>query len=257
MPSANSAIEAVLMRDRAVVLVCLAVITALAWVYLFRMSPMGDMAGMEGMDGMAPAGFGAVFVMWAVMMVGMMVTPAAPMILVFATISRKRREASRPYVPTAVFAAGYLLVWIAVSFIAAAGQWQLSRAALLSPDLAVLSPLVSGGAFVVAGLYQFSPLKHKCLRHCRSPMEFVLFHWREGTGGAFRMGIEHGLVCLGCCWLLMALLFAVGIMNLGFVAALAALVLLEKAGPKGELVARVSGAVLVAAGLYVAAHGFV
>ncbi len=245
-------IEAILKRDRAVVLACLLGVTALAWIYLFSLTPATDMDTMPGMDmGSTNAGGLLVgFVMWAVMMVGMMVTPATPMILLFAKVSRTRRAAAQPYVPVAAFLLGYLVVWMVAAFIAAAAQWQLSRAALLAPDIAIHSPVASGALLILAGLYQWSPLKHACLRRCRSPLEFLLFGWRDGSAGALRMGVEHGFYCLGCCWLLMAVLFAVGVMNLAFVAAIGIFVLLEKVAPFGPRIVRASGGALAGAGAY-------
>lgn len=244
-------IESVFRRDRAIVIACLAGISVLAWIYLLRM-PM-PMAGMEGMADMAPAGypeFAVAFAMWTVMMVGMMVTPAAPMILLFAKIARTRRAASQPYVPTLIFVFGYLIVWAAASLAAAGAQIGLARASMLSPGIGFLSPAASGAVLVGAGLYQWSPWKRACLRRCRSPLDFLLFHWRDGAAGALGMGIEHGLYCLGCCWLLMALLFVAGVMNLGYVAALMVFVLLEKTAPFGPWIARASGGAFIGAGLY-------
>ena len=191
-------IESVFRRDRAIVIGCLAGISVLAWIYLLRM-PMPK-TGMEGMADMAPAGypeFTVAFAMWTVMMVGMMVTPAAPMILLFAKIARTRRAASQPFVPTFIFVSGYLIVWIAASLAAAGAQIGLARASMLSPGIGFLSPVASGAVLVGAGLYQWSPWKHACLRRCRSPLDFLLFHWRGGAAGALARGIEHGLYCLG------------------------------------------------------------
>ncbi len=246
----TTAIESVLKRDRAIVLASLAAITALAWLYLVRTGNSPEMGGMAGMPDMAGPEFPLIFAMWAVMMVGMMVAPAAPMILLFAAVNRKRRALAGPYIPTAAFVSGYLLVWTGASLIAAGAQWELAKAALLSPKLAAISPEVSGAILVLAGVYQWTPLKHACLRHCRTPLDFVMFHWREGIMGALRMGAVHGFYCLGCCWMLMALLFAGGIMNLAVVAAIAVFVLAEKVAPFGPWIARASGAALTGAGLY-------
>jgi len=182
------------------------------------------------------------FVMWAVMMVAMMTPSAAPVILLFAGTQRARRAARSPIV-TAVFGAGYLLVWTAFSAAAAAGQWALHQAAMLSPSMSTSSTWLGGGILVAAGIYQLTPTKRACLTHCQSPLGFLMSHWREGTAGALRMGISHGLYCVGCCWALMCVLFVVGVMNLAWVAALAIFVLLEKIGPPGPLVARLSGGV--------------
>jgi predicted metal-binding membrane protein len=235
-----------------VIAAALAGVTALSWLYL---------AGMAGMS-MAPMLEAwtlrhalLMFAMWWVMMAGMMLPGAAPMTLTFATINRRRRERGSPYVPTALFVAGYLLAWAAFSVAATAAQWALERAALMTPMMRTSSPLVGAALFVAAGVYQLTPLKHACLNRCRSPLAFVLQHWRDGAGGALRMGAEHGWFCLGCCALLMTLLFAVGIMNLLWVAAIAVLVLLEKVMPAGERVARAAGVLAIGLGAWMAAQG--
>ena len=192
-------------------------------------------------------------VMWTVMMVAMMTPSAAPVILLFAGAQRARRAARSPIV-TAVFGAGYLLVWTAFSAAAAAGQWALHQAAMLSPSMSTSSTWLGGGILVAAGIYQLTPTKRACLTHCQSPLGFLMSHWRDGTAGALRMGISHGLYCVGCCWALMCVLFVVGVMNLAWVAVLAIFVLLEKIGPPGPLVARLSGGIMIAAGILIWVH---
>jgi predicted metal-binding membrane protein len=185
------------------------------------------------------------FLMWWAMMIGMMLPSALPMTLTFATVNRRRRELGTPYVRTAVFVAGYLLAWGVFSLVATAAQWALEHAALMSPMTRLSSPLVGGLVFVAAGLYQLTPVKHACLRRCRSPLAFVLERWHEGTAGALRMGAEHGAYCLGCCALLMALLFVGGVMNLLWAAAIAVWVLVEKLVPAGEVLARAAGVMAI------------
>ena len=192
-------------------------------------------------------------VMWTVMMVAMMTPSAAPVILLFAGTQRAWR-AARSSIVTAVFGAGYLLVWTAFSAAAAAGQWALHQAAMLSPSMSTSSAWLGGGILVAAGIYQLTPTKRACLTHCQSPLGFLMSHWRDGTAGALRMGISHGLYCVGCCWALMCVLFVVGVMNLAWVAALAIFVLLEKIGPPGPLVARLSGGIMIAAGILIWMH---
>jgi predicted metal-binding membrane protein len=199
-------------------------------------------------------GAAAMFLMWWVMMIGMMLPSAAPMTLTFATVNRRRRELGTPYVPTAAFVSGYLLAWGAFSVAATAAQWALEHAALMPPMTRLSSPLVGGLVFVAAGLYQLTPLKHACLRRCRSPLAFVLERWQEGTAGALRMGAEHGAYCLGCCALLMALLFVGGVMNLLWAAAIGALVLVEKLLPAGEALARGAGVAAIAFGAWMIAR---
>jgi predicted metal-binding membrane protein len=263
------ALETLLRRDRFIVGAALAVLALAAWLYLFHlaaaMSDMGmsDMPGMPGMPMAMPdmhpwswVEAGSLAVMWAVMMVAMMTPSAAPMILMFASVHRRRATEGRPAVPTAVFVLGYLVVWTIFSVAAAVTQTGLHTAALLSPAMATTSPLLAGGLLIVAGVFQWTPLKRACLATCRSPLSFLMSRWREGRGGAFMMGLRHGLYCLGCCWALMALLFVAGVMNLLWVAAIAAAVLVEKVVPRGDLLSRLAGVALVAAGLLVVARAF-
>lgn len=251
----TTALEAVLKRDRLVVLGGLLGISALAWAYIVylawdmrHMRMATDMA-MPRMQMLGVVDLLLLFVMWAVMMVAMMVPTAATMILMFATINRRRREQQQPYVPTTVFLAGYLLVWTGFSALATLAQWGLHNAALLSPMMVSTSPVLGGLLLVAAGVFQWTPLKYTCLTHCRSPLSFLMTDWRDGTRGALRMGVKHGSYCTGCCWCLMALLFVTGVMNLLWVAFIMLFVLVEKLAPRGNLVGRVAGGVLVAAGL--------
>ncbi|MEE8506285.1 MAG: DUF2182 domain-containing protein [Kiloniellales bacterium] len=250
----GSALETLLKRDRAVVLSGLAGIAAIAWVYLFVVAAdMGDMGAMATMQvkPWVPLDFLLMFLMWTVMMVAMMVPGATPMILLFAAINRKQREKGHAVASTGTFAAGYLTVWAAFSLAATLLQWGLEQVALLSPMMVSTSPVLGGGLLIAAGVYQWTPLKHACLKHCRSPLHFLAHGWRKGSGGAFTMGLEHGAFCVGCCWFLMGLLFAGGVMNLLWVAAIAAFVLVEKVLPYGVLSGRLSGALLTGAGLIV------
>jgi predicted metal-binding membrane protein len=248
--------DTLLRRDRIVVLSGLALIVALAWAYVSSLA--SDMRNMETAMEMAmpqmqevwgASDFALTFVMWAVMMVAMMTPSAAPMILMFAGINRRRREQVVPYVPTSVFLVGYLVVWAAFSVLATAAQWGLHAASLLSPMMVSTSPVLGGILLLVAGIYQWTPLKHACLSKCRSPLGFVLNEWREGRWGAFLMGLKHGTYCTGCCWSLMALLFVAGVMNLLWVAAIAGFVLLEKMAPAGQRMGQAAGALMVAGGV--------
>jgi predicted metal-binding membrane protein len=188
------------------------------------------------------------FFMWWIMMVAMMLPSAAPMILLFARFNRVQREKGAPYVPTGVFALGYLLVWAAFSQVAVAAQWGLERSDLLSSTMASTSVTLGALLLIAAGVYQLTPLKYACLRHCRSPLFFISHHWRPGEWGALRMGVEHGAFCIGCCWFLMALLFYGGIMNLFWIIGLALLVLVEKVAPAGHGVGWAMGLGLIAWG---------
>jgi len=253
-----TATEIVLRRDRGIILAGLVSITGLAWAYMFhlgaRMGGMGTAGGTGTMAGPQMQAWGGlelflVFVMWSVMMVAMMVPSAAPMILVFAKAKRNRSQGQSPLAPTAAFVSGYLLVWTAFSAVATLVQWGLHSAALLSPMMVSTSRVLGGGLLIAAGVFQFTPLKRACLHHCRSPLHFFIGEWKDGTAGALRMGLHHGTYCVGCCWALMALLFVAGVMNLLWVAAIAAFVLIEKAVRGGQLVGRVAGVALVAAGI--------
>ena len=247
----DAALESLARRDRAVTLVGLAALAALAWLYLVRLGrEMADMAAMDmaHTDPWTSADAGLAAVMWAVMMVAMMLPAAAPMILVFATVNRKRREApgTAPYVNTTLFVLAYLAVWSAFSVAAALAQWGLHAAALLSGDAMQAAPLAGAVLLAAAGIYQLTPLKYACLARCQTPIGFLLGEWRDGNRGAIVMGLRHGLFCLGCCWVLMALLFVGGVMNLAWVAAIAAFVLMERVVPAGRLVSWTSGAALLA-----------
>ena len=252
-------IEGIARRDRLIVLAGLVLAAALAWLYLIDMAldMGGDMAaGSMAMDGamMGMQAWSAVdgllmWSMWAVMMIAMMVPSAAPMVLVFARMDRAKGS-GRPYGTSTLFALGYVLVWAGFSVAATIMQWGLQNAALLSPMMVSTSAVLGGVLFIAAGVYQWTPLKYACLRHCRTPVSFIMGHWRPGPGGAFRMGVGHGAFCLGCCGFVMGLLFVGGVMNLAWVAAITVFVVAEKLLPKGEWVARVGGIAMVAAGIY-------
>ena len=255
-PASRNALERVSRRDRVWIGLALAAIAVVAWSYLIHLAA-GMGAGSMDPTGMAmpqtrpwtPMALLLLFIMWVVMMVAMMLPSAAPMILLFGSITRRRRAERRPYAPTAVFVAGYLLVWSGYSALATLAQWGLHSAALL-PGMASSSTLFGGTVLVAAGVFQWTPLKDTCLRACRSPLGWITAEWREGRTGALIMGIRHGAFCVGCCWALMALLFVAGVMNLLWVAALTAFVLVEKVGPAGEWVARTAGLLLVGSGAW-------
>jgi predicted metal-binding membrane protein len=264
----DTALEAVLRRDRAVVMAALAVVTALAWADLLWLADDMTMGGMD-MTGyrMIPAGrglmmpadapwqpieFGYVFVMWVVMMTGMMMPSAAPMILLYARVGRQAAAQGKPFASSGWFAGGYLLAWIAFALVATSAQWALERAALLTPMMASASNRLGAAVLILAGVYQWAPLKEACLSHCRSPLLFIQQHggFRRDPHGALTLGFRHGLYCIGCCWALMALLFVGGVMNLFWIAVLAILVLIEKVMPFGRVIARVAGLAFVAGGVW-------
>ncbi len=242
-------------RDRWVVIAGLVLISALTWVWTVWMS--WDMQGMYFGQAMVGAHlhpwsaghFAMMFAMWSVMMVAMMAPTAAPMVLVFARINRARRQKQQPYAATGVFLAGYLLAWVGFSLLATLLQWGLESAALLSASMASASATFGGVVLIVTGVFQFTPLKRACLTHCRSPLQFILNDWRDGARGALAMGLTHGGYCMGCCWFLMLLLFVAGVMNLLWMAVITVFVLLEKVAPRGDVVGRVGGVLLLGAGL--------
>ncbi len=251
-------------RERGIVLTGVAALSALAWVTLVRC--FSDLAapGMAGANmGMAMAMPSRVawpgealllaFAMWAVMMVAMMLPSAMPLLLMVRTVSARRQARPSPAATTALVGFGYLTAWAAFSLLAAGGQWELERLAMLSPAMRLIHPRLAGLLLILAGVYQFSPWKNACLSRCRTPLGFVLAEWRDGTRGAFVLGLRHGLYCVGCCWLLMALLFVVGVMNLVWVTVIAAAVLVEKVWSRGVWVSRGMGVLLLGWGLWIAA----
>lgn len=262
-----SVLEALLRRERAVVAAGLALLMALAWIYIWRGAGMGmtalDMTMLalfphtqaEPMPGMVmqPIGWTIVVAMWWVMMLAMMTPSAAPFLLLYARVMRhatSQEQTGAAYVPSAFLASGYLAVWLAFSVAASLLQFVLERAGLISTMMLwSKSALLSAAVLIGAGAYQFSALKRSCLKHCRGPVEFLTRHWRPGRTGAFIMGAEHGVWCVGCCWMLMALLFVGGVMNLAWIGVLALLVFAEKVIPQGVVVSRIAGAVLIAWGL--------
>jgi predicted metal-binding membrane protein len=262
----ESLFEAVLRRDRAIVIAALGMLTVLAWADLVLLADDMAMGGMDmtgfrmipaGQNLMMPASepwklieFGYVLAMWAVMMVGMMTPSVAPMILIYARVARQAATDGKPFAATAWFATGYFLAWIGFSCAATSTQWALERATLLTPMMASASYILGGVLLIVVGLYQWTPLKEACLSNCQAPFAFILRHggFRGDVAGALTLGLRHGVYCIGCCWALMALLFVGGVMNLFWIATLAILVLLEKVIPLGRAIARLSGLAFMAGG---------
>ena len=261
--SGSGVLEAALRRERLVLVVSLAVVVALAWLWLLlgAGSGMGQLSvgGERDMAGMAhammqpavwtPSYAALMLAMWWVMMAAMMLPSAAPTLLLFARVNRAERTGGRSYVPTGIFAAGYLAVWGGFGVLATAAQWGLQRLDLLSPMMATPSRLLAAAILIGAGLWQLTPIKRICLQHCRSPLGFLVTSWRRGRLGALRMGLGHGAYCLGCCWFLMGLLFVGGVMNLLWIAGLAVFVLIEKVLPMGQRVGRLAGIGAIAWGM--------
>jgi predicted metal-binding membrane protein len=248
MADVDARLESLLHRERALTLAALGVLVALAWIYFVRLGrEMTAMADMGMATDPWTAGDAALAVaMWATMMVAMMLPSAAPMILTFTTLNRRRREAGQPpHVHTTLFVVAYLAVWAAFSIAAAATQWALQRAALLGDDAMAATPYLAAALLLLTALYQVTPLKYSCLARCRTPLAFLMTEWREGPTGAAIMGLRHGVFCLGCCWSLMLLLFVGGVMNLAWIATLTVFVLLEKLIPAGRLISRASALLLL------------
>ena len=241
-------------KDKLVIGCGLVVVCGLAWTAMAWQAGAMMSADASGDAVVAMAGLPTVLVdfvliclMWVVMMVAMMVPGASPMIAVFAAINRRRREEGSPWVRTTVFLLGYLVVWSAFSVAAAVVQLMLDDSGLLTPMMASSSTALSATLFAVAGLYQWTPLKDVCLKHCRSPIGFVLSEWRDGPGGAVVMGFRHGLYCVGCCAAIMGLLFAIAVMDLRWVATITVLVTMEKLLPWPRLWRHLIGATFVGA----------
>src|SRR5437879_7273118 len=242
------ALEYLLRRDRLIVAAGLAVVVALAWVYLAAGAGMDTDMAMDMPMPWSPFYAAVVFVMWWVMMIAMMVPSAAPTILLFAAIRRKQGSAGHPSAQACIFCSGYLLMWAGFSLVAVLAQRALELAGLFSMAMASTSAVLGGLVLLAAGLYQFTPLKTACLRYCQSPVLFLSQYWQPGAMGALRMGFRHGSYCVGCCWFLMALLFVVGVMNLAWVAAVAIYVGLEKMVARSAWLSRAVGVGLIVAG---------
>jgi len=217
---------------------------ALVWLAFDMSHPLAQLM-MPLSSHWKAANLAAIVAMWAVMMAAMMLPSALPMFRIFATLSTKPEERLRAQ----AFVAAYLVVWLVFAVAATGVQWLLQQAGWLNPMIASTSTALNVTLLVVAGVYQFSPLKRVCLAKCRTPVGFLLGEWRPGIGGGFVMGLRHGLFCVGCCWVLMALLFVGGAMNLAWIAALSAAVAIEKVLPGGERLSRCLGVALIAAGL--------
>ena len=263
-------LETLLRRDRLVVAGALGAIVALAWAYVLWLAAGLDLGGLDlsalcrvpaniGLTAPAAAPWSAlelgfVFAMWAVMMVGMMAPSAAPMLLMYARVGRQGKLAGKPLAATGWFAAGYFLAWTGFALAATLVQWALVREALLDPRLASASHALGALVLIAAGIYQWTPLKDACLTQCRSPVGFLMRHggFRSDARGSLTLGLRHGAFCVGCCWLLMALLFVAGVMNVFWGALLTLLVLLEKVARRGRWVARAAGLACVVAGVWMA-----
>ncbi|MDH4184008.1 MAG: DUF2182 domain-containing protein [Nitrospinota bacterium] len=250
----ESAFYKLMRRERMVTIIGIAMIAIMAWGYLAWMA-FGMRADAASMVMPGAASWSApyalmIFIMWAVMMVAMMTPSAAPMILTFARVNADRSKGASVLGPTGLFTLAYILVWTGFSAAATFAQWGLVAMAQLSPMMATTDMRIGGVILIVAGLFQWTPLKHRCLEKCRTPIGFLMTEWRDGPAGAFVMGLRHGIFCLGCCWALMLVLFVVGVMNLVWIALLSVFVLLEKVTDAGRLIARIGGLALISSGIW-------
>jgi len=254
-----------LRRDRAIIVAAI-IVTGLAWAYVwwlandmvmggmdmtgFRMIPAGMGLMMPATAPWQPIEFAFVFAMWAVMMIGMMTPSVAPMILLYARVGRQARADGRLFASTGWFAGGYLLAWSGFAVAASLAQLALADMTLITPMLAAANDLFAGLVLAAAGIYQWTPLKDSCLSQCQAPLSFLQRHggFQRDPKGSLKLGLKHGLTCIGCCWALMMLLFVGGVMNVLWIAALSILVLLEKLVPFGRLMPRFVGLVLMAVG---------
>ncbi len=256
---ANLSWETTLKHDRCILGGMLGLIAFLAWIYMAHEARGMNATGvcrclgmkMSGPDTQAwsPNELLPLSIMWSEMMIAMMLPSAAPMILMFAAVNRKRRLDQRPFVPTGIFAGGYFISWTLFSIALAVVQWALHSAAILSPRMASQSDWFAGSILIVTGIFQWTPMKQSCLAKCRTPLDFLLTEWREGPAGALKMGLKQGAFCIGCCWLLMVLLFVAGVMNLWWIALITIFVLIEKLIPRGLWFARGTGLLLAGWGI--------
>lgn len=250
-----SVVESVLRRDRIIVLAGLVCIAALAWAYTvheaWEMNNM-DIATCMGLSA-RPWGVTdllLLFLMWTVMMAAMMIPSVSQVVLLYANAVRQRGHEGGIAGLAGAFVLGYLASWTGFSLLAALAQFGLHEAALISPMMVSTSSVFGGAILIAAGVFQWTPLKYACLNHCRSPLGFLMTEWRKGAGGAFVMGVRHGTYCVGCCWLLMAVLFVTGVMNILWIAVIAGFVLIEKLAPSGEWVGRIAGILLAGYGIW-------
>ncbi len=250
--SAGMTAERLIRRDRRILLLALGALLALSWALLVRQHAPGGASHPHLLTphALEPGGLILAFFLWLIMMVAMMLPPVLPWILFFATTARRNARRHRPWLVTAVFVAGYFTVWAGFCLVAAILQLGLQHGALLHGAELKVAPVAGAVLLAIAGIYQFSPLKAACLKHCRSPLSYFLAYWKDGPAGAFGMGLRHGAYCLGCCWALMALSFALGIMNLLWMAVLTVLLCIEKIVPGGEVFSRLFGAGFLVWGLW-------
>jgi len=258
----RTSLERAIVRDRWLVLGSLLLVAGACWAWIVPMSHdmYGDMTGPSAWM-MSPTWTGThmalLFAMWTAMMIGMMLPSAAPTLLIYGMVVRRSDADGDAALRVHIFAAGYLVVWAVFSVAATLAQRAFTTVDVLTPMMEARAPLAGGAMLLTAGLYQLTPLKRACLQTCQSPAAFLAQHWRAGRAGAFRIGLVHGWYCLGCCWALMLLLFAGGVMNLAVIAGLTIFLLIEKLMPSSMQGGRFSGVVLTVAGVYMIAATYV
>ncbi|MFB9231256.1 DUF2182 domain-containing protein [Pseudohalocynthiibacter aestuariivivens] len=244
---------AILKRDRLLVLAALATLAAVSWAYTVYLGVQNASMASKMVMPMTVAwsldDLVFMFVMWATMMFAMMLPSVTPTVMIYGRVRQKREASGRPFAPTMAFVSGYLIAWAGFSLIATMVNWGLHAGGAMTEMMGRVIPVIAGVLLIIAGLFQWTPAKNACLNHCRSPMGFLIQNWRDGFSGAIRMGLHHGAYCLGCCWMLMVLLFVLGVMNLPWVAMLTVVVLAEKTLPYGRQISRILGVILVVWGI--------
>jgi len=250
----EAALRQALRHDRWLVLLTLVAISALALGYTAWLATGFDMSGMMSPEFVpwSAGHFAFMLAMWVVMMIGMMTPSVAPMVLIYAAIARQEAARGHAFAPAGWFASGYLFAWTVFAALATLAQWWLESRALIAPMMAGTGRIAGGALLIVAGIYQWLPAKQACLAQCSAPLSFVQRHggFAPSVRGSVRLGTLHGLYCIGCCWALMTLLFAFGVMNLVWIAGLMVFVLVEKLVPRPRAFSRLAGAAAIAAGLW-------
>ncbi len=258
MAEQTNFLTGLLEKNSFIMLLGIIVLSTLVWLYIFYLSSVMSSETIESkitgivmpqMEKWSSKDVLTTFFMWSVMMIAMMLPSATPMILTFFAINKKHHSLRKKFTPTWIFISGYLLVWIGFSLLATIAQWSLHTLALTLPASKIITPTVSVVILTTAGIYQFTPIKKACLKSCQSPLSFILGNWREGKLGSFIMGLQHGLYCLGCCWVLMGILLVVGVMNLLWVAIIAIFIFIEKVVQFTNLFSNIGGILLIGWGL--------
>jgi predicted metal-binding membrane protein len=245
-------LQRILKKERLITTIGLFLLFIFSWLYIIylykQMYPMNMDALFFAMPMTADwtlTEFTLLFVMWFVMMIAMMIPSVSPLILIFISVSRKYSHDKNPLSLSWYLLAGYFLVWCAFSLLATFLQWTLQQISLLNPEMETTSQVLGGIILITSGIFQFTSLKRRCLKFCQSPLSFLQRHWRYGKAGALKMGIQNGIYCLGCCWILMILLFVSGIMNILWIAIISIFILIEKVFPRSQYISYLAGGSLV------------